>query len=70
LMLHTNEFIASTLMNANLQRIGRKTTDLHGKKVRIEHVTPGEITSKPEVATPADAEVGAEVKKNLFLHVP
>jgi hypothetical protein len=33
----------------------------------MESTTPEEIMSKPEVATPAKAEAGAEIKKNLFI---
>jgi hypothetical protein len=67
LMLHIGKCIASTLIDVDHHRIGRKTIDLRGKKVRIEYMTPGEIISKPEVATLAEAEAGAEVKKNHFI---
>jgi hypothetical protein len=66
-MQHTSKFIASTQTDVNLQRIGRKISDLCGRKVRTECMTLGEINRKPEVATPTEVEAGTEVKKNLFI---
>jgi hypothetical protein len=54
-------------MDADLWRSGRKISDLHSKKVKTESTTLEEIISKPEVATPAEVEAGAEIKKSLFI---
>jgi hypothetical protein len=51
----------------DLRRTRRKISDLHGKIVKTESMTPEDIISKLEVATPAEAEAGAKIKKNLFL---
>jgi hypothetical protein len=64
---HTSKFIASTQKNVGLWRIGRKISDLRARKAITECTTPEEITSKPEVATPAEAEAGVEVKKGLSI---
>jgi hypothetical protein len=67
LMQHTSKFIALTQTDVDLWRIGRKISDLRGRKARTECMTLGEIISKPDVATPTETRVGAEVKKNLFI---
>jgi hypothetical protein len=66
-MQHTSKFIASTQTDADLQRIGRKISDLRARKVITEYTTLEEITSKPEVATPTKIEAGVEVKKGLSI---
>jgi hypothetical protein len=66
-MHHTSKSIASTRMDADLWRIGTKISDLRGKKARAESMTPTEIISKLEVATQAEAEAGAKIKKDLFI---
>jgi hypothetical protein len=66
-MQHISKFIASTQMDAGLRRIGRKTSDLRARKAIIERTTTEEITSKPEVATLAEAKVGVEIKKGLSI---
>jgi hypothetical protein len=66
-MQHTSKFIALTQMDAGLQRIERKISDLHTRKAITECTTPKEITSKPEAATPVEAEAGVKVKKCLSI---
>jgi hypothetical protein len=67
LMQHTRKFIALTQTNAGLQRIGRKISDLCGRKVITERTTTEEITSNPEAATLAEAEAGVKLKKDLSI---
>jgi hypothetical protein len=67
LMQHTTKFIASTQTDVGLWRIGRENSDLCARKAITECTTPEEITSKPEAATPAEAEAGVEVKKCLSI---
>jgi hypothetical protein len=67
LMQHTSKFIASTQTDAALWRIRRKFLDLRARKAIAECTTPEKITSKPEVATPAEAEAGVKVKKGLSI---
>jgi hypothetical protein len=64
---YTSKFIASTLTDASLRRIGRKILDPHARKMTTKGTTPEEITSKPEAATPVEAETGVEVKKDLSI---
>jgi hypothetical protein len=66
LMQHTSKFIASTQTDAGLQRIGRNILVIRARKAITECTTPEEITSKPEVATPTEAEAGVKVKKGLY----
>jgi hypothetical protein len=63
----TNKSTSLTLMEADLWRIGKKTLDLHGRKVRAKCRTQEKIISKTKVATPTGAEAGAEVKKSLCI---
>jgi ribosomal protein S4 len=67
LMQHTRKFIASTQMDAGLQRIGRKISDLCGRKAITERMTAEENTSNLEVATPAEAKAGVKLKKDLSI---
>jgi hypothetical protein len=66
-MQHTRKFIASTQTDAGLQRIGRKILDLCGRKAMTERTTAEEIPSNPEAATPAKAEAGVDLKKDLSI---
>jgi hypothetical protein len=66
-MHHTSKSIALTQTDTNLCKIGTKISGLSGKKARAEHMTPGEIISKPEAATQAEAKAWAEIKKDLFI---
>jgi hypothetical protein len=67
LMQHKSKFIASTQTDAGIWRIGRKISDLRTRKAITECTTLEKITSKPEVATPAEAEAGVKVKKCLSI---
>jgi hypothetical protein len=52
------------------QKIGRKISDLHARKATTECMTLEEITSKPEVATLVEAEIGVKVKEGLSIACP
>jgi hypothetical protein len=54
-------------MEADLWRIGEKTSDLRSRKVREECTTQEKIISKIEVATPTGVEVRAKIKKSLCI---
>jgi hypothetical protein len=62
-----NKFTAYALKEANLWRTGRKTSDLHDRKLRAECMTQDKIISKTEVTTPIRAEAGAEINKSLCI---
>jgi hypothetical protein len=66
-MHRTSKSITSPRMDADRRKIRTKILGLHGKKVRAEHMTPGEIINKPEAAIQAEAEAVAETKKYLFI---
>jgi 3-methyladenine DNA glycosylase/8-oxoguanine DNA glycosylase len=56
-----------TRMDVDLQKIGSKFSGLHDKKARAKYMTPGEIISKPVVATQAEAKAGVKIKNDLFI---
>jgi hypothetical protein len=62
-----NKSITSTLMEADLRRVGKKTPNLHGRKARAKCMPQEKIISKTEVATPTRAEAGAKIKKSLHI---
>jgi hypothetical protein len=62
-----NKFTTSTLMEADLRRIGKTTSNLHGRKARAECMIQEKIISKIEVATPTGVEAGAKIKKSLCI---
>jgi hypothetical protein len=48
-------------------KLGEKNSNLHNKKAIIEHMTLGEIITKPKEATQIKAVVGAELKTDLSI---
>jgi hypothetical protein len=62
-----NKFTILTLMEADLRRIGKKSSDLRDRKAGAECMTQEKIMSKTEVATPTGAEAGAEIMKTFCI---
>jgi hypothetical protein len=54
-------------MDADHRKIGRKISDLHGRKVRAEHTTPEEITTTQEAVIEIEAEGGTETKTDICI---
>jgi hypothetical protein len=54
----TNKFPASTRMDADHRRIGRKTSDLHRQKMRTGHMILEKTEAKLEAATQIEVLVG------------
>jgi hypothetical protein len=52
-------------MDVDLRKIGRKTSGLHGKKMKANPMTQEGTISKAEVLTTAEAGVGADIKTSL-----
>jgi hypothetical protein len=53
-------------MDVDLWKIRTKILGLHDNKVRAEHMTLGEIISKTKATIQAEAEAGAEIKRDLL----
>jgi hypothetical protein len=67
LMPPTNKSIASTQMDVDHQKIGRKISDLHGQKATTECMITREIITNLGVSTQAEAEAKAKAKTNLSI---
>jgi hypothetical protein len=62
----TDKFTASTRMDVDHRKIGRKISNLRGQKARIGRMILEKIATKLEAGTQIEAVVGAEFKTNLF----